>query len=118
MVTSFRYLGRLLDMTYDYFPSVIVNLQKAWRSWNCISRLMGREGADSHTPGQFYPTIVQAVFIFDVATWLVTPFVIMALEGFLHRVSRWILGKKPQQWAYCSWAYSPLEESMQVVVLE
>ena len=57
-VTSFKYLVHLITAIYDYFPEVIVNLQKERNIWYCLSRNLGREGEDPRTLGCFYLTVI------------------------------------------------------------
>ena len=49
MVTSFRYLGRTLTAMGDDWTGVVGNLWKERRTWARLSRVLGREGADSWT---------------------------------------------------------------------
>ena len=102
-VTSFKYLGRLPTVTYNDWLSVTTNLQKERKSWAIMSRILGREGADTCTLGRFYPTIVQAVMLFGAENWVMTPRIERLLGGFHHRVARRISGKKPRRWNYGTW---------------
>ena len=40
MVTSFKYLGRVLTEEDDDWPEVVGNLKKAWNSWDRLTRIM------------------------------------------------------------------------------
>ena len=70
---SFKYLGRLLTETDNDWAPVIENLQKARKIWDRLSRILGREGADTWVLGSFYLAIVQAVLLFSTENWVMTP---------------------------------------------
>ena len=63
-VTEFKYLGRILTATDNDWPAVVGNLGKARRSWECLSRVLGREGTDPKVSRAFYIAVTQAVLIF------------------------------------------------------
>jgi len=54
----------------------------------------------------FYKATVQAVLLFGSETWVLTPPMLKALEGFHHRVARQLTGKvsrylpREDQWVY------------------
>ena len=77
----------------DDWPAVIAHLQKARKSWARLSRILGRDGADTRTSGRFYLAIVQAVLRFGAETWVLTPRIGRLLGVFHHRVARRISGK-------------------------
>ena len=45
-VTEFKYPGRIMTATDNDWPVVVRNFGKARRSWGCLSRVLGREGAE------------------------------------------------------------------------
>ena len=45
-VSEFKYLGRILMATANDWPAVAGNLNKAWRRWGRLARVLRREGAD------------------------------------------------------------------------
>ena len=51
MVTSFKYLGRVLSAADDYCPEVVQNLVKAWTVWRRMLRIMIREGVRPRLSG-------------------------------------------------------------------
>ena len=97
-VLSFKYLGRLLTETKDYWPEVIVNLQKARNIWSQLDQILGREGADTRTLGNFLVTVVQAILLFRLETWVVTHHIKWILGGLHSRVALRISGKMPRRW--------------------
>ena len=52
MVSSFRYLGRNLVATDNYWMEAIVNLRKTIWTWARLSHILGREGAEARTMGR------------------------------------------------------------------
>ena len=64
MVASFWYLGRTLTAVDDNWKSFVINLQKEWKVWDHLSRILGREGSDVKKSGRFYIAVVQATLMF------------------------------------------------------
>ena len=65
----FKYLGRVLTASNDNWLDLVANLRKAWKKWERLYRILGREGADARTTGTdithtrrvsyyFYPKMV------------------------------------------------------------
>ena len=52
-VTSFKYLGRIMTPSDDYWPMVVGILRKARKSWERLSRILGRDGANLRVSGIF-----------------------------------------------------------------
>ena len=52
---------------------------------------------DRRTTGRFYEEAVQAVLLFGSETWVTTPRMEKALEGFHHRVVRRMAGMGPKR---------------------
>ena len=51
---EFKYLGIILTATNDDWKAVVGNLGKARRSWERLSRVLDREGADPKVSRAFY----------------------------------------------------------------
>ena len=68
LVSSFKFLVRVLTALDDDWLAVVTNLMKAQRKWDRMSRILGREGADTRTSRTFYKVVVQAVLLFDSVT--------------------------------------------------
>ena len=94
-VASFKYLGHLLMYMYNNWLTVVANLQKARKKWDWLSRTLVREGENACTPGNFFEVVVQAVLLFVLKSYVITPRVKKVLEGVHHRVARHLTGKKP-----------------------
>jgi len=110
-VRTFRYLGRVLSDTDSDWPALYHNLAKARKRWGMLSRLLRREGCRPKVAAMFYKATVQAVLLYGSETWVITPSMLSALEGFHHRVARQLTGKVgrylPQE---DRWVYPPLNE--------
>ena len=117
IVTSFKYLGRLLTATDDYFIDVIVNLQKAQKSWYHLSSILGGYGEEHIIIGCFYLAMVQSVLLFSAETWVVTLQIVRLLGSFHHKVERRMVVIQPQRRTEGSWDYPPLEYDIHLVGL-
>ena len=62
-VTSFKYIRLILMAAYNEWTAVVSNLRKARQEWERLTRVLGREEADSWTSGQIYLAVVQLVTI-------------------------------------------------------
>ena len=54
MVTSFRYLGRVISAADDDLPAVVINLSRARAVWKRIMQILSREGAAPRVPRFFF----------------------------------------------------------------
>ena len=72
-VEVFKYLGRLMSMDDEDGPAVNANLRKARRAWARLSKVLRGENAAPGTSASFYRATVQAVLLFLLETWSVTP---------------------------------------------
>ena len=73
MVTSFRYLGRVISAADDDWPAVVRNLYRARAVWRRMTCILSRERAAPRVSGFFLMATVQAVLLFGSETWVVTP---------------------------------------------
>ena len=64
MLSPFFYLVQTLMTMDKYWPAVVGNLWKAIWTWAHRSWILGREGVDSWTSGQFYLLVVHATLLF------------------------------------------------------
>ena len=93
-VSEFHYLRRLLSVTDDDWPAVAVNIRKARVSWGRLARVLGREGADPKVSQSFYTAVTQKVLLFGAETWVLTRKMDSALDAFLGRVARRLIGRQ------------------------
>ena len=59
LVNSFKYPGQILKAANNGCLLVVINLRKARQEWARLTRLLGREGADSRTLVHIYLAVVQ-----------------------------------------------------------
>ena len=78
-------------------PLVVWNLRKAQKSWTKLERIMGWEGANPRVSGMFFKAVVQAVLIFGLEAWVMTPRMGQALVIFQNGVARKITGRHPKR---------------------
>ena len=68
MVTSFKYLGRVILVADDELMTVVLNVVKArmvlWR----MSKILSREGARPQVSGYFFKSVIQLVLLFGAET--------------------------------------------------
>ena len=81
-VTEFKYLGRVLNNTDDYWPAVAGNIRKARANWGRLARIMGQEGADPKASHSFYTAVTQQVLLFGAESWVLTKNMESALDAF------------------------------------
>ena len=90
MVTSFKYLGRVLTAASDDWTVLVGNLRKARKIWEQMARIMGQEVANPRVSGIFFKVVVHTVFLFGSEMWVLTPHIGRSLGSFQHGVARWI----------------------------
>ena len=88
MVTSFKYLGRVILATDDDWMAVLRNL--AWEKtvWRRMLRILSREGATPWVSGLFFKAVIQVALLLGAETWVVTPRMGTSLWGFQKQVER------------------------------
>ena len=87
MVTSFKYLERVISAANDEYPSVVGNLAKAWVVWHRLARILSREEAAMRVSGLLFKYVVQSVMLFGAETWVFTPRMGWVLAGFQEHVA-------------------------------
>ena len=74
MVTSFKYLLRVILVAYDDWPTMVNNSSRTSKVWSRISLIFSREVAAPRVSGFFFKSMVQALIMSGADTWVVTPF--------------------------------------------
>ena len=74
--------------------------------------MLDREGADARLAGKFYAAVAQAVLLFGSETWVVTPRILKALEGFHHQVAQRISGLIGRRARDGTWQYPEISEAL------
>ena len=62
--------------------------------------------------------MVQAMLMFGLETWVLTPRMGWALGGLQHRVARRITGRQPKRREYGGWEYPPLVAAIEEASFE
>ena len=93
VVTSFKYLGRVLLMADDDWMTVIRNILKARTVWWIMSKILSREGVRPRVSVFFFKSIIQLVLLFDAESWVVTPHMVWYLRGFQDHMARRLTGR-------------------------
>ena len=81
-------------------------------------RILGWEGADPWTLGNFYKAVVQATLLFGEDTWVMYPRIGRTLSGFHHRVALRMANMNPRRDMMFRWVYPTLYEAMAAVGVE
>ena len=106
MVTSFKYLGRLISAADDDWPLVAKKFPRARKVWIRMSCILSREGAAPRASGLFFKAVVQAILIFVLETWVFTPRMGKALGGSQTQVVRRMTGRIPRRKTDNKWRYT------------
>ena len=99
-------MGWLLAFDDNDLQAVRSNLKKARQVCARISRVLRADNASPRVCGMFYKATVQAVLLFGIETWCLTPAALTSLEGFhLRVVWRMTSVNKPCRQPDQSWLY-------------
>ena len=112
LVTSFRYIRRVILANDNDWPAMVRKLHKERRKWARLTRVLSREGEDARTSGQIYLALVQLVLLYGSETWVMTPRIGRVLSRFHHRVDRRLTGRQPRRGRDGVWVYPTLEDAM------
>ena len=83
-----------------------------------MSRIIGWEGANPRTSGNFYKAVVQETLLFGAESWVMSPQIGKTLGGFHHRVALGLKKMQPNRNGLSRWIYPPLDTAMKEVGLE
>ena len=106
MVTSFKYLGRVISAADGDWPAVVKNLARARNFWSRMSRILSREGSAPRVYSFFFKAVVQAVLLFGADTWVVAHHMGKGLRGFQNQVARRLTGRLPRRTPDGRWIYT------------
>ena len=109
MVTSLKYLGRVISAADDEWLTAVKNLARERKVWSRMLRILIREGEAPRVSGLFFKTVVQAVLLLGVETWVVTPITGKALGGIHTQVARRLMGRIPWRTPGGRWRYTLAE---------
>ena len=95
MVTSYRYLERVILESDENWTAVIQNIEKAQAVWMQMMMILSREGVRLWVSGFIFKYVINTVLLFGAETWVVTPHMGRFLGGFQYqatrRLARWLL---------------------------
>ena len=85
-----------------------------------VSRVLGQDSVNAWTSGNFFKVLIQAVLLFELDKWVVTPHVVRILGGFHHRMTHQLTGNHHRRLPDGGWDYPnpPLVEALRGVLLE
>ena len=63
-VQCFRYLGRVMTTLDENWTAVVGNLRKERKSWDQLTRILGREGSILRVPGILFMAVLHTVLLF------------------------------------------------------
>ena len=109
MVTSFRYLRRLISAADDDWPAVVRNLSNVRAVWRRMTRILIMEGAEPRVSVFFSKSIIKSVLLFSAVTWVVNYRMGRVLGGFQDQVARQLTGQLPRRQADRKWGYTLTE---------
>ena len=116
-VREFEYLGRIISDSDDDTKCIENALKKARRQWNCIGKMLKREGANAETMAKFYITIVMAVLLYGSESWTITSKNLLKLQSFHKRALRYMSGKHIKKVDEGKWEYPNHEELLKICKL-
>ena len=117
LVKVFKCLGRPLSVSDSDWPALHKNLAKTRQRWAQVSPLLAREGANPRVSAMFYKAVVMSTLLHGAESWVITPSMWTALNGFHHKTARRIAGKKPCRKPDGSWVHPPIEDAYRVTGL-
>ena len=88
MVTSFKYLDRVLLVADDEWLTVVQNVVKLQTVWWIMSKILIRKVERPRISIFFFKSIIQSVLLFDAESWVVTHHMIWYLRGFQDHMAR------------------------------
>ena len=116
-VENFKYLGRQISSRDSDAPALFMNLAKARKRFARLSKLLCREGADSHVGGQIYVAAILAVLLYGSESWVWTSSMMNTIRGFHHRACRRLADKKPIRRQNGTYLYFSADKAMKICKL-
>ena len=88
------------------------SLWKARRWWGIVAMVLTRKGAMVRMWSMLYKVVVQTVLLYGSEIWVATESMLKVLEGFHHRVARWIVGNTDRRTVDGEWEYPPVADAL------
>ena len=97
-------------MAYNssYWPVVYKNLNKSWRQWGVIVRVLAKTGVTVRSRGMMYNGVSQSVLLYGSESWVVTGEMLKLLQGFHRWAARLITEMTTTRGTVNGWEYLPL----------
>ena len=105
-MTSFIYLVQVISAADDDWLVVVRNLSWARAVCRRMTRILSREEVALRVSGYLFNAVIQAVLLFGLETWMVTPRMGKALEEFQSQVERRLTGRIPRRTPKGKWTYT------------
>ena len=102
-VPTFRYMGRPLDQTDDYWPAVRRNIIRASLVWGRLGTLLLREGADPKVLASFYRVVVQSILLYGSEMGVISASITKRIKGTNTEFLKMITGKRAKQLGDGTW---------------
>ena len=111
MVTSFKYLGRVISEADGDGPAVVKKFYRSNNIWSRMPRILSKEGAAPLVSGfflsrLFFKAVVHTVLLFGEDTWLVTPAWERPWVGVQTQVERRLTVRVPWKTPDRRWGYT------------
>ena len=90
--TYFPYLGHKITYNNSDWVALYSNLRKDKRRWGVVATVLGKKEERIKLRAMMYKVVVHMVLLYGREIWVVTDAMMMVLQGFHHRIDRWIAG--------------------------
>jgi hypothetical protein len=81
MVTTFKYLGRILTSRDNDWEAAYWNLKTAKQRWATISHILARESTSPQVSAFFYKAFIQMVLLYGSETWVISGEILQLLTS-------------------------------------
>ena len=75
LVSSFKYLGRVMTASVNDRMEVVTNMRNSWWKWAWMSKILVWEGENTRNSRTFYKVVVKSVLFFGSEMWVMTPWI-------------------------------------------
>ena len=80
-VEMFKYLGRTLDQTDNYWSEIRQNIMLARLVWGRLGKLLRQGGVDLNVSEMFYRAVEQEILLYVLETWFLSASMENKVEG-------------------------------------
>ena len=104
-VSTFKYLGRVLDESDNDTKCIDTQIKKLRSRWWRVSMVLKRVGAKARVMARFYLAVVQAVLLYGSDSWTISKRNLAKLNVFHRRAVRHMTGQHIRKGDDGSWSY-------------